>query len=83
MAKLQFSGPKQRNSPFLGVPCGKPMTCAKFHAISTQRPMIFTSTFLPCAMISGVSESLERPWRFVLHQNVYSRIPFFLFLREN
>ena len=41
---------------------------AKFHAILTPRPMISTSAFLSCAMISGVHESPERPWRSFLHQ---------------
>ena len=33
---------------------------AKFHAISTLMPIISTSAFLPCVMISGVRESPGR-----------------------
>ena len=33
---------------------------AKFHAIPTLRPIIFTSVFLPCAMISSAHESPRR-----------------------
>jgi len=79
MAKLQFSGPK-RNLPFSEISCGRAKTIAqkavslqptKFYAIPTPRPMISTSVFLPCAMISGVRESPEMPWRFVLHQLLF------------
>ena len=43
----------------------------KFHVISTLSPMISTSVFLPCVMISGVHESLGRSWQSVLHQSEY------------
>ena len=45
---------------------------AKFHAIPTLRPMIFTSTFLPYMMISGARESPERTWQSVLHHCLFN-----------
>ena len=39
----------------------------KFHAISTPRPMISTSAFLPYVIILGARESPERSWRSILH----------------
>ena len=53
-----------------GVPHGKAMTTVqkavllqptKFYAIPTSRLMISICFFLPCAMISGMRKSPERP----------------------
>ena len=71
-----FQGLNKGILHFQGVPRGKTTTIAqkavslqlaKFHSILTPRPMISTSAFLPCVLISAARESSGRSWRSILH----------------
>ena len=78
-----FCGLNEEIRHFQGVLHGEVITIAqkaislqptKFHAISTPRPTIYASDFLPCASFSSARESTRKPWRFVLHHEIFPSI---------